>query len=130
MVMIQETWLENSIETVLFENYTIISRRDHHSIETRGGVIIFLRNSIQNNVSWKDSKDAARTWVLLHTDIGSIAIANWYRPGNSEDSHIVSLSEELSELKDEVIGVIIAGDININHIKWLHFSNLFPFRDL
>ena len=61
--------------------------------------------------------------MLLHADIGAIAIANWYRPGNSGDDHIYSFEQELIELKSEVIGFIVLGDLNIHHAKWLRYSN-------
>ena len=123
MICIQESWLDTSIENVIIPNYSIICCRGRAITENRGGVIAFLRHGTSNLVHWKDSNIAERSWMLLHTDVGSIAIANWYRPGNSEDKHIESLPDELIELKTDVNGFLILGDLNMHHAKWLRYSN-------
>ena len=61
--------------------------------------------------------------MILHSDLGSIAISNWYRPPSAENEHIYSLRDELAELQSEVIRFIITGYLNIHHQKWLRFSS-------
>ena len=53
---------------------------------------------------------AERTWHLLHLDVGSLAIANWYRPPGADELHISTLREELVALRQDVPGYIIMGD--------------------
>ena len=52
-----------------------------------------------------------------------MAICNWYRPGAGGDAQIASLAQELTEIREEVIGILIMGDCNIHHVKWLRYSN-------
>ena len=37
--------------------------------------------------------------------------------------HITPLQEELGDLKNEVIGFIVLGELNIHHRNWLIYSN-------
>ena len=126
LVLIQETWLNANIEEISADqvpNYVVIVRRDRHKEENRGGVIGFVRRDVRNLVGLENSEVAERTWIILHTDVGNIAIANWYRPPSADDSHINSLRDEMNDLHSEFIGFIIAGDMNIHHSKWLQLSN-------
>ena len=43
IILIQESWLNSSIEHVHIPNYSIISRRDRHDTENRGGIIAFAK---------------------------------------------------------------------------------------
>ena len=83
IVLIQETWLNNSIENVQLLGYTLIKRRDRSSSENRGGVISFVRCGIQNVVHLSCSLNSERMWHYLHLDHGCIAIGNWYRSPSS-----------------------------------------------
>ena len=83
----------------------------------------FVRADVKNIVHLYNSTQAERSWHLLHLDVGTLAIANWYRPPSSALEHIASLQEELSGLKHEVIGFILLGDMNIHHQRWLFRSN-------
>ena len=66
---------------------------------------------------------AERVWMVLHTDIGPILVGNWYRPPDAPISHVDSLRDELARLSDGYIGVVLMGDMNIHHRKWLRYSN-------
>ena len=101
----------------------MLSRRDRSESDNRGGIIAYVRDDLKIGVHLFNSIDAERSWHLLHLDIGSIALANWYRPPGSGLDHIASLREEMSELQNEAIGFIVMGDCNIHHKRWLRFSN-------
>ena len=102
IVLIQDSWLNKSIEHVSIANYTLLSRRDRSETENRGGVIAFVRN----------------------LDIGgSFALCNWYRSPSASDNKTHSFREELAEIQDQVIGFIILGDLNVHHIRWLRYSS-------
>ena len=60
---------------------------------------------------------------MIHTDLGCIAVANWYKPRCFDDEHITTFRSAISALTSEVIGFIIAGNLNIHHSRWLRFSN-------
>jgi len=123
VIFIQESWLNESIEQVELPNYTILSRRDRSSSENRGGIIAFVRLDVKNVVHVNNSTVAERSWHLLHSDIGSIALCNWYRPPGADLDHIDSFQQELSEFQDDAIGSLVIGDLNIHHMRWLRFSN-------
>ena len=122
-VLSQESWLNKSIEGVSLLNYRVISRRDRSEGENRGGVITYARLDVLNIVCVKESLDAERVWHYLHLDVGAVAICNWYRPGAGGEEQIASLAEDLVEIRDDVIGIIIMGDCNVHHRKWLRHSN-------
>ena len=69
------------------------------------------------------SEKSERIWHYLHLDVGTIAIANWYRSPSGDDEQIVEFNSEIAELKDEVLGFIVMGDLNIHHRRWLKYSN-------
>jgi len=123
IVLIQESWLNKSIEHVSIANYTLLSRRDRSDTENRGGIIAFVRNDVRQAVHYSDSEHAERSWHLLHLDIGSFALCNWYRSPSASDDQIHSFRDELAEIQDQVIGFIILGDLNVHHIRWLRYSS-------
>ena len=123
VILLQETWLNGSVEEVTIPNYIVVSRRDRSDHENRGGIITYARLDVCNIVCVSKSSDAERAWHFLHLDIGTVAICNWYRPGSGGTPHIASIEKEITEYKEEVIGMIIMGDCNVHHRKWLRFSN-------
>ena len=50
-------------------------------------------------------------------------VGNWYRPGASIHDGFAQLQTELSDFSSHVSGVILSGDLNIHHIRWLTHSN-------
>ena len=66
-----------------------------------------------------DSAVAERSWFMLHGEVGSIALCNWYRPGASEDTHISSLQDDLAELADQCMAFVIVGNLDVHHVRWL-----------
>ena len=123
VILLQETWLNASIEEVLLPNYKIVARRDRSDGENRGGILTYARTDIYYIVHVKESANAERMWHFLHLDVGTVAICNWYRPGSGGSDQIASIADELLELREEVIGIIVMGDCNVHHRKWLRFSN-------
>ena len=60
---------------------------------------------------------------MLHPDVGSYVIADWYRPGASNDDSVHGFRNELQVLIFDNIGTIILGDLNIHYIRCLRYSN-------
>ena len=123
LILIQESWLNASIEQVHIPDYIIISRRDRKESDNRGGIIVFAQANLRNVVHISNSNDAERSWHYLHSDLGIIAICNWYRPPGSPEIHISSLRKEIDKIKEEAQNIVIMGDLNIHHAKWLFHSN-------
>ena len=79
IILIQESWLNKSVESVSLPNghdSWQISRHDRHDGENRGGVIAFARIDVKNIVFISNSDVAERSWHYLHLDTGTIAICN------------------------------------------------------
>ena len=64
-----------------------------------------------------------RSWHFLKIGIETILVGNWYRPGSSEHDGFTCLYAELAEYFAQVTGVLLVGDLNIHHRRWLHHSN-------
>ena len=123
IVLVQETWLDASVEKVILPGYILLSRLDRSENENRGGVCAFCRDSIKNVVLWKTSPSAERVWHIAHRDTGAVAICNWYRPPGAPDETITSLDEELKDIAGHVHSVILCVDLNIHHSIWLKYSS-------
>ena len=50
-------------------------------------------------------------------------MANWYRLGADDGNAINSFRNELQEMCASNLGIVVLGDLNIHHIKWLRHSN-------
>ena len=102
--------------------YTECSRRDRHAGSNRGGILTLVRDDFNGLVHIANSKDEERSWHFLKIGIETILIANWYRPGASEFDGFSELYAELGEFFSQATGVVIMGDLNIHHKRWLKYS--------
>ena len=123
VVMIQETWLDASVEHIKVRNYRVVSRRDRKETANRGGILTLQRNDFNGMVHIKNSDEEERSWHFLNLGIETFLFANWYRPGATDHDDFVKLYDELSEYFYQCSGILIAGDLNIHHKKWLRYSN-------
>lgn len=123
--MLQETWLDESVESLEIPNYTSISRKDRlaGAKQGYGGVAVYVRNCFDNLVELAKSTVVERVWLTLHTDIGTFLLGNWYRPPGGDDADLLALNAELVELSCSHVGILLAGDVNIHHSRWLRHSN-------
>ena len=122
--MLQETWLTDSVEEIVIEGYYLVGHLDR-TVGPKagyGGVAVYAKNTLSNIALLEHSDGAERSWCILHTHIGAILLGNWYRAPDAGDSSIETLPAELDRLRAEVVGVILLGDINIHHRKWLRHS--------
>ena len=60
--------------------------------------------------------------VRLHTNLGALLIGNWYRPPDDDGSSAAMLQAEIECPRWDCVGVILFGDINIHHKRWLRHS--------
>ena len=119
VVCIQETWLDETHPEISMPGYEVCSRRDRHEGANRGGIITFKRSDFNGLVHISNSKDEERSWHFLKVGIDTILLANWYRPGASVHDGFATLYTEMGEYFQEVIGVVLMGDLNIHHKRWL-----------
>jgi len=123
VVLIQETWLNESVDKVQITGYDVVSRRDRKKTENRGGILTLQREDFNGLVHIANSDVEERSWHFLRLGCDTILLANWYRPGAIEHDAFQSLHGEVARYYSEVSGVFLAGDLNIHHKKWLKFSN-------
>ena len=125
LLFVQETWLSEEVEDISIAGYYLVGRLDRAMGPKRGfgGIAIFARVAL-TSVALLEYVDAAeRMYCVLHTHIGAILLANWYRPPDDDGSSMNNLLAELRRLRCEFVGTILLGDINVHHRKWLRFSN-------
>lgn len=121
IVAISETWLDSSTSRFEIPNYVPVSRRDRSSAPNRGGISLYCRNSYNCMDHLENSKSAELAWHLLHSDIGPILLAFWYRQQH-DLSAIECFEAEWRRHSWEVEGTIVVGDLNIHHQLWLKHS--------
>ena len=122
VVCLQETWLNASVEEVKIPGYVICSRRDRHQGDNRGGILTIRREDLNGIVHISNTENEERSWHFLKSGIDIILLANWYRPGASTHDGFSALYSEVSEFFPQISGLIIVGDLNIHHQRWLYFS--------
>ena len=123
IVLLQETWLDSSTESVDVPGYTTISRRDRNVTANRGGILTLARDDFNGLVHINNCPEEERSWHFLRLGIEIVLVANWYRPGASEHDGFAKLYDEVQTYYHEISGIVIAGDLNVHHRRWLHFSN-------
>jgi hypothetical protein len=124
IICLNENFLDKSVGDVTIEGYTIVGRRDRSDGRKCGGVAVYVQSRLAECVTLlQKSITHERLWILVHSDLGPLLIACWYRPPDpGEVESIKTLHKEWSELSVEAMGTIIAGDMNVHHTKWLRRS--------
>ena len=69
------------------------------------------------------NENEERAWHFIHLDPEIILLGNWYRPGTTCHDNFEGLDAGLQRLTPEATSVILTGDLNVHHSKWLRFSN-------
>ena len=70
-----------------------------------------------------DSVNHERSWHILHSNIGPVLLALWYRPPSYQrDFAIVDLEVEWHKYASEAVATMIFGDMNVHHTHWLKHS--------
>ena len=122
LIAVNESFLNESVKISL-PGYVLVGRRDRNSsdinthidnLQSWGGILLFVASEFDGAViKVSESSSAERLWFVLHCDVGPILLCVWYRPPAAGDiSSICTLQEELSQLRNDVIGTAIIGDVN------------------
>ena len=119
--MMNETKADKS-DAMSIEGYTIIFRKDR--TKGGGGIAAFARDDIAPRCTVCTESDDERCWVMLHSDIGPVLACCWYRPPKpGEIASITRFRDEYVSLREEAIGAIIIGDMNVHCASWLKYSS-------
>ena len=103
--------------------YKIISRRDRHENANRGGILTLARDDFNGLSHISNCEDEERSWHFMSLGAETILVGNWYRPGASVHDGFEKLQTELGAFSSQVSGIILSGDLNIHHRRWLFHSN-------
>ena len=77
VVCLQETWLDASTKDVTIPGYEVISRRDRHDGENRGGIMTLKRSDFNGLVHIENAKSGEeRSWHFLKVGVDTILIGN------------------------------------------------------
>ena len=97
-VCLNETLLpgERAMPNLVLQRYSMVSRLDRRDSSGWGGVALFARTGFEQCiVHIGDSDVTERSWHILHTDRGPVAVALWYRRREAgEVASIISLDQK------------------------------------
>lgn len=99
----------------------LVARRDR-SDRNGGGVYFYVRNENRCVNHIANSTLFERTWLYIHTFTGIVVCCLWYRPPDSEAADVISFKDELALHAQGCSGIIVLGDLNVHHAKWLRYS--------
>ena len=123
-VCLNETLLpgERAMPTIVLEGYSVVSRLDRQDNSGWGGIASFAKNGYEQCiVHVGDSEVTERSWHILHTDRGPMAVALWYRrPDPGEVSSIKSFEVEILRFAADTVGTIVLGVFH--EPVWLRYS--------
>ena len=110
---------------IALDGYFLVSRLDRRDSSGWGGVALFAKVGFEQCiVHVGDSDVAERSWHILHTDRGPVAVALWYRrPSPGEVVSIHTLEPELRKFGSDTVGTLILGDMNVHEQAWLRYSS-------
>ena len=131
-VAVNESFL-NKAHTAKLPGYVLAGRRDRSILDDEasidclqswGGVLFFVREDYNGCVVQVfESPTAERMWFVLHSDLGLVLLAVWYRPPCYGDTFsILSMDAELQTLREQAIGSIVIGDLNCHHSRGCIFQ--------
>ena len=123
-VVLVETFLDASTITPTLTGYVLVARRDRGGLRRKGGVAVFAKMEVARYVVFLENSEVSeRSWLMIHSDNGPILFGAWYRrPSYGEVASIDILRTDIERLGTRVIGIVICGDMNVHHVKWLQFS--------
>lgn len=122
LLAITDTWLPDDSRHLEIPGYRCAGRKDREN-QKAGGVALYVRENGLHVSELFSSNLVERMFSGVHTDVGLLGLCVWYRPPKSEFDELPALDEELLQIMGTTVGVVIVGDMNIHHAKWLRFSN-------
>ena len=130
-----ETWLDDSLsQTVSFENYVPVYRHKR-SVKEGGGLAAFLKegleHTIRHDLAFDEEFADKFDGLFIELNELNIIISIIYRSPsfNSIKEFSKSLNEKISKIKRENKKVIIAGDLNIDLLKYSSHHATTEFLD-
>ena len=76
ILMLQETWLDDSTEDIQVKGYFKVSRRDRSGEANRGGIMTLARNDFNQLVHIENSKVEERSWHYLNVGVENLLVGN------------------------------------------------------
>ena len=63
------------------------------------------------------SPDAERAWLVLHSDVGPVLTAVYYRPPDDGLDGLLLLANEFDSFANQFVGCFLFGDFNVHHVS-------------
>ena len=135
VICVTESWLNPSIPDCNIElpGY-ILYRRDRS--DGYGGVVIYVSNNVYSSVVPDMYSDVVENlWVTLQVGKKKVLVGAFYRPPNSDASHVSSFIDDFNNnlsiayaKKPDIL--CITGDFNDRRFKWSDQHNNSDLRNL
>ena len=116
LLALNETFLDRSLKVASLPGFTLVSRRDREE-GACGGIAVFAADNIASYITLlHHSVSFERSWHAIHADVGPVLFCNWYRPPTcGETASIYAFETEWRALRDDYVGTILVGDLNLHH---------------
>ena len=90
MLSVQETWLSEAFEDIAIAGYYLVGHLDRviGPKSGFGGIAVFAHTAL---TSVALLEGAERMYCVLHTHLGAILLANWYRPPDDDGTSMNQL---------------------------------------
>ena len=128
VVVMSETKLNKSVARPVLAGYDLVARKDNGAKAHGGGVLVYVDPKLTARVTFMgESEDADRVWVMLHSSQGPYLIGAWYRaPSSQVEMSLTSLQTELGTHGSSALGILLVGDMNVHHSRWLSSHSTTP----
>ena len=127
LICLNETFLDESTSDnqLWLGGYKLLSRRDRCDGRSGGGICCFVADVFAEQVAVSErSASSERVWHTIHSDIGPLLLGVWYRPPEpGEVASIRECEDEWRRLSTNAVATILAGDVNVHHVRWLRHSS-------
>lgn len=120
LVVAVETWLDDGYsENELSVDGYVLHRRDRN--KHGGGIMVAVKNGVRGTVMWID-EETEMMGMKISVGLESFHFIAVYRPPNGGEELLNRLEQRVTELS-RVERVVIAGDLNLPHVRWAAGGN-------
>ena len=124
ILCLQETWAAEDIKAIPISGSHIIGKLDRTSGPRKsfGGVAVYARGYLADIALVQDITKAERMWCAAYKHRG--AASGKLVPSAGRKRHVNSEPAKRDlRLRGDSNGLILLGDVNVHHTRWLQFSN-------
>ena len=102
VILIQETWLNESYESMSVSGYIVVSRRGRKASDNRGTILSLQREDFNRLVHIENCEEEERSNHFLRVGMETILVANWHRPGATVHDGLTKLYDEIRNHRQDI----------------------------